>query len=555
MGTGPWLHKNSKLSSPKQPTTCSTKFPKEIKQYPMESVMNNGWLTLPTFQNPSQDSAIRQFCPAHVEQEQGEECGEMLLDENIEIWPHFINEQPQLAPSEAEDFVDSFFNVECAVKSSEGGENEAFDHFQEDGIQDLSIMIDDVYYDPTVIEGDELEGCNGVENVITIGVDQGLQLVHLLLACAEAVGCRDARLASSILTEIWPCVSPWGDSLQRVSHCFAMGLESRLTLLQNVNPNGSFSNRAVDVSLISREEKNEAFNLLHQTTPYIAFGFMAANDAICQAASGKDNLHIIDLGMEHNLQWPSLVRTLASRIEGPPKIVKITGIIGDQDPLELENSTKGLCGEAISLGISLEFRFVPEQVTTLSLTREKLDLREKETLFVNSIMHLHTHVKESRGSLKTILQSVKKLNPALLTVVEQDANHNGPFFLGRFLESLHYYSAFFDSLDASLPRNSPERIKIEKFHLAEEIINVVAYEGSDRIERHERADQWRRQLGRAGFHVVGLKCLNKAKLMLSGYGCDGYTVASEKGCLQLGWKGRPIMLASAWQVHNVPSSS
>ncbi|KAK6133159.1 hypothetical protein DH2020_033097 [Rehmannia glutinosa] len=480
---------------PKQPTTCSTKFPKEIKQSPMESMMNNGWLTLPT-------------------------------------------------PSEAEDFVDSFFNVECyekdnAVKSSEGGENEAFDQFQEDGLQDLSIMIDDVYYgsnDPTVIEGDELEGCNGVGNVITIGVDQGLQLVHLLLACAEAVGCRDARLASSILTEIWPCVSPWGDSLQRVSHCFAMGLKSRLTLLQNVNPNGSFSNRAVDVSLISREEKNEAFNLLHQTTPYIAFGFMAANDAICQAASGKDNLHIIDLGMEHNLQWPSLVRTLASRIEGPPKIVKITGIIGDQDPLELENSTKGLCGEAISLGISLEFRFVPEQVTTLSLTREKLDLREKETLFVNSIMHLHTHVKESRGSLKTILQSVKKLNRSYSPWLNKMPTTTDPF-------------------SRESPRSSPQRIKIEKFHLAEEIINVVAYEGSDRIERHERADQWRRQLGRAGFHVVGLKCLNKANLMLSGYGCDGYTVASEKGCLQLGWKGRPIMLASAWQVHSVPSSS
>ncbi|KAL0310841.1 UNVERIFIED_CONTAM: GRAS family protein RAM1 [Sesamum angustifolium] len=152
-------------------------------------------------------------------------------------------------------------------------------------------------------------------------------------------------------------------------------------------------------------------------------------------------------------------------------------------------------------------------------------------------MHLHKHVKESRGSLKTILQSVKKLNPVLLTVVEQDANHNGPFFLGRFLESLHYYSAIFDSLDASLPRNSQQRIKIEKFHFAEEIRNVVAYEGSDRVERHERADQWRRQIGRAGFQVVGLKCLKQAKMMVSGYGVDGYSVGSEKGCLQLGWKG------------------
>ncbi|KAJ6996822.1 DELLA protein GAI1 [Populus alba x Populus x berolinensis] len=166
-------------------------------------------------------------------------------------------------------------------------------------------------------------------------------------------------------------------------------------------------------------------------------------------------------------------------------------------------------------------------------------------------MHLHKFVKESRGSLKAILQAIKKLNPTLLTVVEQDANHNGPFFLGRFIESLHYYSAIFDSLEASLPRNSPQRIKMEKVQFSTEICNIIAYEGSNRIERHERADQWRRQLSRAGFQVMGLKCMSQARMMLSVYGIDGYTLATEKGCLLLGWKGRPLMLASAWQVHNL----
>ncbi|KAA8527200.1 hypothetical protein F0562_008571 [Nyssa sinensis] len=347
----------------------------------------------------------------------------------------------------------------------------------------------------------------------------------LLLACAEAVGCRDTQLAHSILTQIWPSVSPWGDSLQRVSYCFAMGLKYRLSLLLNVNANGTFTYGAMDVSLITREEKIEAFQLLHQTTPYVAFGFMAANDAISQAAQGKDSLHIIDLGMEHTLQWPSLIRTLASRPEGPPKVVRITGIVGYDDQslsFELETSMKGLIEETSLMGIALEFHTIAEPATA----------------------------GESRGSLKIILQAIKKLGPTLVTVVEQDANHNGPFFLRRFLESLHYYSAIFDSLEASLPRNSPQRMKIEKNHFAEEIRNIVAYEGSDRKERHERADQWRRQLGRAGFQLVGLKCVSQVRMMLSVYGCDGYSLSSEKGCLLLGWKGRPIMLASAWQLHN-----
>uniref|UniRef100_A0A6N2M0N2 Uncharacterized protein n=1 Tax=Salix viminalis TaxID=40686 RepID=A0A6N2M0N2_SALVM len=170
-----------------------------------------------------------------------------------------------------------------------------------------------------------------VQEKITQGVDQGLHLLHLLLACAEALGCRDTRLAETMLGQIWPSVSPWGDSLQRVSYCFATGLKCRLSHLNNVNANGTFTNSgAMDRSLIIREEKMEAFHLLHQTTPYIAFGFLAANEAICQAAQEKDTLHIIDLGMEHALQWPSLMRALASRPEGPPKL-RITGLTDEHN--------------------------------------------------------------------------------------------------------------------------------------------------------------------------------------------------------------------------------
>ncbi|CAL5335371.1 unnamed protein product [Camellia sinensis] len=597
----------------------------------------NGWLFFPMHESLNrQDLAIRRFCPAaRVKQEQaigggGEEeapSDSVVNDQMEQLWsPTDADTRsstpppPPLPTSEEEEFVDSFFNLDYCCDliddsimvpgKTHDDHDEVFDHFddQDELFENLSsIIVDDHVYaygdgkDIMMIEGDDqldeiaimtstsiiIDHHDHVadhQQVVSMSshgdgeVDQGLQLVHLLLACAEAVGCRDTQLADSILCQIWPWVSPLGDSLQRVSYCFAMGLKCRLSLLlNNLNANGTIfttSNGFVSamnsiVSLSSstitiREEemKMEAFQLLHQSTPYIAFGFMAANDAICQAAKGMDSLHVIDLGMQHTLQWPSFIRTLASRPEGPPKLLRITGLVrvGDhhhhhhQQLLDqLQASIKGLIDEAGSLGISLEFHLIEEQSTTpsLLLTKENLNLREGEALFVNSIMHLHTYVKESRGSLKTILQAIKKLGPTLLTVVEQDANHNGPFFLGRFLESLHYYSAIFDSLEAILPRNSPQRMKIEKMYLAEEINNIIAYEGSNRIERHEKADQWRRQLGRAGFQGVGMKdSMSQARMMISVYGCDGYTLASDKGCLLLGWKGRPIMLASAWQVHN-----
>ncbi|XP_010935246.3 GRAS family protein RAD1 [Elaeis guineensis] len=517
-----------------------------------------GWLSSSSM-TPLQDgtlshgTAIRRFCAARADQEQDQgEWDDAFFD--IETWSSSRDSSSppcSWASCEETNFIDSVINTSLC------------DEVNEDAppVQDLPMY--GVSHESLEEVGNSLDYSevplvpSGLADIEARGINEGLELVHLLLACAEAVGCRDTRLAASTLHRIWTFANPCGDSLQRVSFCFAMGLKSRLSLLRNIGITGSLTGAVTnDGPLVTREEKMEGFRLLYQTTPYIAFGFMAANEAICQAARGKDCLHIIDLGMEHTLQWPSLIRTLVSRSEGPPKLLRITGICGAtfSDLPELNAGMQAIINEANALGMPVEFRALEEAPSPSLPSIDQLQLREGEVVFVNSIMHLHKYVRENRGSLKAILTATKKLNPALVTVVEQDANHNGPFFLARFLESLHYYSAIFDSLEASLPRASAQRLKIEKCHFAEEIRNIVAYEGCDRIERHERADQWRRQLGRAGFQVVGLKSMSQARMLLSVYGCEGYSLASEKGCLLLGWKGRPIMWASAWQVNPLSSS-
>ncbi|XP_057453315.1 GRAS family protein RAD1-like [Lotus japonicus] len=536
----------------------------------------NWWLSLYMNENVNQDFAIRRFCPARMELEQGEEeCQdqEAFLDHEIELWSSSdatTTTTPCLPSSEnIDDFVDSFINMDQYDYDNEdhhqeSTENKSFDHhFAEADAYSMVNEEVEIYGDVTITmeEEEEIEmtGSFGARSELVpcaedanLAMDQGLDLVHMLLACAEAVGCRDTQQAEFLLSRIWALASPSGDSLQRVSYCFATGLKCRLLLLpQSAIANGTFTRSSMNVPLITRENKLEAFHLLYQTTPYIAFGFMAANEAIFQASKGKSSIHIVDLGMEHTLQWPSLIRALVSRPEGPPKL-RITGLIRieDNNP-KLQTRINALLEEASSLGMPLEFHIISEDLTPSLLTVEKLNLRDGEALFVNGILQLHKHIKESRGYLKEILQSIKKLGPTAITVVEQDTNHNGPFFLGRFLESLHYYSAIFDSLEASMPRNSQQRGKIERLHFAEEILNIIAYEGADRMERHERVDQWRRQLGRAGFQVMPLKCTSQARMMLSVYDCDGYTLSCEKGCLLLGWKGRPVMMASAWQVASI----
>ncbi|KAL2326092.1 hypothetical protein Fmac_025150 [Flemingia macrophylla] len=549
----------------------------------------NKWLSFYVNESVNNDFAIRRYCPARMEQEPGgDQCQdqEALVFYDTELCSSdATSSTPCLASSEVDDFVDSFINMDqYGYENEDQGSQEkhlSFDQSvanDEDEVDaDAYSMVNGVFgYVPTTMEDFELEiyedltttvleeeiqmcgsfGATIPELVssaqVSLGVDQGLDLVHMLLACAEAVGCRDNHQTEFLLSRIWALASPLGDSLQRVSYCFATGLKSRLSSLlpRNIIASGALKSAAIDVPLITRENKLEAFQLLYQNTPYIAFGFMAANEAICQASQGKFSIHIVDLGMEHTLQWSSLIRALASRPEGPPTL-RITGLTDNEDNPKLQTSMNVLVKEATSLGMHLEFHMISEPASPSLLSMEKLNLRKGEALFVNSIFQLHKYVKESRGYLKEILLSIKRLGPTALTVVEQDTNHNGPFFLGRFLESLHYYSAIFDSLEASMPRNSQHRMKIERLHFAEEIRNIVAYEGPDRIERHERVDQWRRQLGRAGFQVIPLKCTSQARMMLSVYDCDGHTLSSEKGNLLLGWKGRPVMMASAWQVASV----
>lgn len=116
------------------------------------------------------------------------------------------------------------------------------------------------------------------------------------------------------------------------------------------------------------------------------------------------------------------------------------------------------------------------------------------------------------------------------------------------MEALHYYAAIFDSLDAMLPKYDTRRAKVEQFYFGEEIKNIVSCEGPDRVERHERVDQWRRRMSRARFQASPIKMVAQAKKWLDeNTVCDGYTVVEDKGCLVLGWKSRPIIAASCWK--------
>ncbi|XP_055803655.1 GRAS family protein RAM1-like [Solanum dulcamara] len=370
--------------------------------------------------------------------------------------------------------------------------------------------------------------------------DSGLQLVHLLLACAEAVSKEDYMLARRYLHHLNRVVTPIGDSMQRVASCFTEALAARLAATLATKPSTS-APKPFNPFPPNSLEILKIYQILYQACPYVKFAHFTANQAIFEAFEAEERVHVIDLDILQGYQWPAFMQALAARPGGAP-FLRITGV--GPSPEAVRETGRCLTELAHSLHVPFEFHPVGEQLEDLK--PHMFNRRIGEALAVNSVNRLHRVPGNCIGNL---LAMIRDQAPNIVTIVEQEASHNGPYFLGRFLEALHYYSAIFDSLDATFPGDSSQRAKLEQYIFGPEIMNIVSCEGMERVVRHERLEKWRRVMEGKGFKGVALSAnaVTQSKILLGLYSCDGYKLTEDNGCLLLGWQDRAILAASAWR--------
>jgi hypothetical protein len=217
-------------------------------------------------------------------------------------------------------------------------------------------------------------------------------------------------------------------------------------------------------------------------------------------------------------------------------------------------------------------------------------------------------------ALDNILLMIRNMNPKLVTLLEVEANyyhHNNSSnnFLARFVEALHYYCALFDTLEATLPRESSQRTQIENTVFASQIKQIVSVEEEtveeeDEAEaedetvvaaaapssttsssrccrghepqarpqprRHMRSQNWQTHFQKAGFTVVAPSsyAIEQAHQLLDLYmkqqqqqqwlhtSCNNfvtmpYKLAQDSAVQQvltLGWHETPIIAISSWTV-------
>ncbi|XP_066334868.1 scarecrow-like protein 3 [Miscanthus floridulus] len=155
--------------------------------------------------------------------------------------------------------------------------------------------------------------------------------------------------------------------------------------------------------------------------------------------------------------------------------------------------------------------------------------------------------------LAAFLSAVRAVSPKVVCVMEQDAGDNVADLAARFEEALHHYAAVFEALDDAAGvahRAREERAAVERVLLWEEVKDVLARDGSERRERHERLHQWAARMAGAGFAGVPLSYVAKmeADAELRKCGLRGYeTRGVEGGCLLLCRSGWPLYSISAWR--------
>ncbi|KAG6781679.1 hypothetical protein POTOM_014591 [Populus tomentosa] len=386
--------------------------------------------------------------------------------------------------------------------------------------------------------------------------ERGLCLIHLLLACANHVAVGSVENANISLEHISHLASPDGDTMQRIAAYFTAALADR-----------------------------------------ILKGWP-------EAMEGEKMVHIIDLNSSEPAQWINLLQTLSARPEGPPHL-RITGIHEKKEVLE--QMALRLTEEAEKLDIPFQFNPIVSKLENLDLGN--LRVKTGEALAVSSVLQLHAllamddemHKRNSPSGSKnpssnhfqrvlrmnqnrhtlgewlekdlvnvyssspdsalsplspsaspkmgSFLNALRSLSPKLMVITEQESNHNGLSLMERVTKALNFYAALFDCLESTVSRASLERHKVEKMLFGEEIKNIIACEGTERKERHEKLEKWILRLELAGFGSIPLSYHGRlqANRLLQSYGYDGYKIKEENGCLLICWQDRPLFSVSAWR--------
>ncbi|CAA0829781.1 Scarecrow-like protein 9 [Striga hermonthica] len=326
--------------------------------------------------------------------------------------------------------------------------------------------------------------------------EEVIEFTDLLITCAQSISSGDHRSSKELLRNIRKHASPYGDSNQRMAYYFANGLEARMNgtgsqiykSLVNERKDPSDYLRAFFMSLVS----SSLFNIPN----------LVLNKLIVVKSEKASRVHIIEFGTFYGFQWPALIRRLSKREGGPPKL-KITGVDFPHSgpwPCEQAGETgRRLAMYAEMFSVPFEYNAISQSWGSVRI--EDLKMEEGEFVFVKCVhvsKNLPTEEVEGESPRSMFLDLVKRINPDI------------------FLHG---------------------------------VLNVIACEGPDRVERPKTYRQWHVRHTKAGFVMVpfGSDLTSMVRERVRKFYHREFLISEDGLWLLLGWRGRTVSAVSCWQ--------
>lgn len=373
-----------------------------------------------------------------------------------------------------------------------------------------------------------------------------VDLTNLLLRCAQAVEQSDYGHANQLVHELRLHTSPYGNANQRLAHYFMEALVARMS------GTGGQLYSALNNNRPSEGKMLKAQILLCEYCPFTQVPHSFANHAIMEAFKGASRVHVIDYGILYGVQWPCLLHQLSQREGGPPHL-RITGIDRPQPgfrPSErIRETGRRLAKLAKQMQIPFEFHAIAEKWD--AITPANLMLRDDEVLAVNCLFRLRHLLDESvtaASPRNLLLSRIRSLNPKVFVEGVLNAGYNAPFFMSRFREALAHFSTAFDMMETVFPPEHEMRLTVDQEIIGREILNVVACEGLERVERTETYRQWQARTMRAGFQQKpnSRDIISKIRVAMQSYHRD-FGIGEDGNWFLLGWKERITHAVTAWE--------
>ncbi|MQM02193.1 hypothetical protein Taro_034955 [Colocasia esculenta] len=414
---------------------------------------------------------------------------------------------------------------------------------------------------------------------------------QLLNPCATAIQSRNPTRVQHLACVLRELASPSGDANHRLAAHGLRALTQHLSAWgMDEIPRGfgtsisAMNNRwGAPCTFVMTEPRlfRSALIRFQEVSPWFAFPNSLANASIAQVASvdlpvssGRQpkKLHIVDIGVSHGIQWPTLLEALTRRPGRTPPLVRITTVAPGDDgpPAPFAAAPSGydfsshLLRYAKSINLNLEIRHV-QSLDAGSLATTRADDRD-ETLVVCAQFRLHQLRHDgAEDELATSLAAIRGMAPDLVVLTEVEGDcccalccAAGGGFAAGFGKRVEFLWWFLDSTSAAFKgRDCGERRVVEgeaARALVEAAGTAVAAGGRER---------WRDRMVGMGFRGERLceDALDGGRALLRKYDSNwemrvvgenpehpATAAAGAATAVCLCWKGKPVSFCSLWKV-------